>query len=77
MKQADEASQVSVEVLLILRTFIETHATQLCLQERLAKYSFDKLYTGKSMYIDDQWASGKERKKRKIGAPKKTQDSKS
>lgn len=46
------------------------------MQERLAKYSFDKLYTGKSMYIDDQWASdesSKETKKRKRGAPKKSQ----
>jgi len=45
------------------------------MQERLAKYSFDKLYTGTSMYVNDEWASdasGKETKKRKQGAPKKT-----
>ena len=48
----------------------------MCMQERLAEYSFDKLYTGKTMYIDDQWAStngSKETRRRKRGVPKKTQ----
>ena len=48
----------------------------MCIQERLVKYSFDKLYTGKRMYVDDQWASGnngKETRRKKGGAPKKTQ----
>ena len=44
------------------------------MQEKLAKYSFDKLYTGKTMYVNDQWSStnsSKETRKRKGGAPKK------
>ena len=71
MREADTASQVSVEVLLMC---LNSCSIQLCMQERLAQYSFDKLYTGKSMYVDDQWASDKkERRKRKVGAPKKIQ----
>lgn len=72
MKEADEATEVSVEV--VLKYYILKHITyvQSRIQERLAKYSFDKLYTGKSMYIDDEWASdGKKVRKRKAGAPKK------
>lgn len=74
VKEADEASDVSVEVLLICIHPLKTFCSQLSMQERLVKYSFNKLYTGKSMYIDDQWASGKETRKRKGGARKKTQD---
>lgn len=73
VKEAEEANEVSIEVLLTLKIYY----VPLCMQERLAKYSFSKLYTGKSMYYDDQWASGTGTRKRKRDAPKKTQDDES